>query len=435
MKKLMFFILFILPVGYVYGNGYLIPDIGGNFSSPVDATPAGIYWNPSITAFSDGGNVLLDIAPTYQNISYERIDYYPGVEVTKYSETSFSILSPAPILGFTYTLPDLPLTLGLGVYAHHGRETKWDENGPQRFNGTEEFLLGLNAGPSIAYKINNKIAIGAAFNYVYSMLDAKTSLALVLGAPSDPFQLEDPASEVRVHLKNLTSSNFSVVGGITIKPVRTLTLGLAYLSPYKVTLKGQADVSAGPELTGFYSGIVANLRNIDVTANQNYPQAINFGVKYLLTNKLESNFVMQWYDWSVNDALVIKLSSSDSTTQTLLDVLGEKRMEFHFVDAVNFRLDFRYALNPDTRIGFGGGYDPSGIPSEYLTASNLEFDKFQAFISGEYKISNNFKLSGGFNHYQSVSSRKNSSPNILPLSTGYYRGIIEKIDVTLSAMF
>lgn len=435
MKKFILLTLFYFSISYVYGNGYLIPDIGGNFSGPADANPAGIYWNPSITAFSDGGNVLFDIAPTYQKISYERIDYYPGVEVKKYDETSFTVLSPAPILGFTYTLPDLPLTLGLGVYAHHGRETKWDENGPERFNGTEEFLLGLNAGPSIAYKINNKIAIGAAFNYVYSMLDAKTSLALTLGTPTDPFLLEDPSSEIRVHLENLTASNFSVVGGITIKPVKTLTVGLAYLSPYRVKLKGPAKISAGPELTGIFANIVPILQDINVTATQNYPQAINFGVKYLLTSKLESNLIIQWYDWSVNDALVLKLSSSDSRTQPLLDVLGEKRMEFHFVDAVNFRFDFRYAINPDTRIGFGGGYDPSGIPSEYVTASNLEFDKVQAFISGEYKISKNFKLSGGFNHYQSISSRKISASSILPLSTGYYRGIIEKIDITLSAMF
>ncbi len=435
MKKSILLTLFCFSLNYVYGNGYLIPDIGGNFSSPVDANPAGIYWNPSITAFSKGGNILLDIAPVYQNISYERIDYYPGIEIKKYPETSFSILSPAPLFGATYSFSEIPLTVGLGVYAHYGRETRWDENGPQRFNGTREFLAGINAGPSIAYRINNKISIGVAFNYVYSMLSAKTSLALVLGESSDPSQLEDPSSEVRVNLDNLTASNFSVVGGITFKPVRTLTLGVAYLSPYKVTFKGPVKISAGPELSGLYSSIVSNLRDIKAEATQHYPQAINFGVKYILTSKLESNFVMQWYDWSVNDALVIKLSSSDSTTQSLLDLLGEERMEFHFVDAINFRLDFRYSINPDARIGFGCGYDPSGIPSEYVTASNLEFDKVQAFISGEYKISENFKLSGGFNHYQSIASRKISSSSILPLSTGYYRGIIEKVDITLSAMF
>ncbi len=435
MKKSILFTLFSFSLSYAYGNGYLIPDIGGNFSSPVDANPAGIYWNPSITAFSSGGNILLDIAPTYQKISYERIDYYPGIAVTKYPETSFSVLSPAPIFGATYSFSKIPLTVGLGVYAHYGRETRWDENGPQRFNGTKQFLAGINAGPSIAYRINNKISIGASFNYVYSMLSAKTSLAIVLGEASDPFQFEDPAFEVRVDLDNLTASNFSVAGGITFKPVRALTLGIAYLSPYKVSLKGPAKISPGPNISALSSALVSNLGDVKVKATQHYPQSINFGVKYILTRKLESNFVMQWYDWSVNDALVLKLSSPDSTTQSLLDILGEKRMEFHFVDAINFRLDFRYAINPDTRIGFGGGYDPSGIPSEYVTASNLEFDKVQAFISGEYKISKNFKLSGGFNHYQSIASRKISASNVLPISTGYYRGIIEKVNITLSATF
>ncbi len=435
MKRWLFITLLTFTLSHVYGNGYLIPDIGGNFSGPTDANPASLYWNPSATAFSTGGNIFLDVAPTYQKISYERVDYYPGVDVTKYPETSFALLSPAPIFGATYSFNEIPLTIGFGMYAHYGRETRWDENGPQRFNGTDEFLLGLNAGPSIAYKISNKIALGAAFNYIYSMLSAKTSLGLVFGEPSDPFQLEDPTSEIRVNLNNLKASNFGVIAGLTVKPIKTLTLGISYISPYNVTLKGTAEVSPGPELSSLFSPIVLGLKDIDVRAKQHYPQAINLGAKYLLTNKLESNFVMQWYDWSVNDALVIKLSSSDSQTQSMLDLLGEKRMEFHFVDAINFRLDFRYAINPETRIGFGGGYDPSGIPSEYVTASNLEFDKVQAFISGEYKISKNFKLSGGFNHYQSISSRKISASNILPLSTGYYRGIIEKIDITLSAMF
>lgn len=435
MKKLMFFAFCLLSISQVYGNGYLVPDIGGNFSGPTDTNPAAIYWNPSATAFSNGGNIFLDIAPTYQKISYERVDYYPGVEQKKYPETSFTITSPAPLLGFTYTFNEVPLTLGAGVYAHYGRETKWDENGPQRFNGTREFLAGLNVGPSIAYRINNKISVGAAFNYVYSMLTAKTSLALAFGEPTDPFQLEDPTSEVRVHLDNLTASNFSAIFGITAKPVRTLTLGVSYITPYKVKLTGPAKISAGPELSGLFSSMVAGLSDVNVEATQHYPQAINFGVKYLLTKNLESNFIMQWYDWSVNDALVLKLSSPDSSTQSLLDVLGEKRMEFHFVDAINFRIDFRYAFNKDTRIGFGGGFDPSGIPTEYLSPSNLEFDKVQAFVSGEYKISENFKISGGFNHYQNITTRKVSASNIIPLSTGYYRGIIEKLNITLQAMF
>lgn len=64
MKKVFILCLIFLP-SKAMGNGYTLPDIGGNFSSPVDIGPSSLYYNHSLPSFSDGINGFFDLSGFY----------------------------------------------------------------------------------------------------------------------------------------------------------------------------------------------------------------------------------------------------------------------------------------------------------------------------------------------------------------------------------
>ncbi|HEY4715932.1 MAG TPA: outer membrane protein transport protein [bacterium] len=427
------FLLFLLLISLhtkLHSNGYLVPDIGGNFSGPTDPNPAALYWNPSAISFSKGTNIFLDLPPVYQNVSYERIEYGSDLkELNKYDETSASSFIPPPYFGLTHSVKNIPLSFGIAGYAHMGRMAAWDKDGPQRFNGTNALLFTANFGPAVSYMISQKLSVGAALNYIFGLLDAKMSIGLLNN--------EDPSTEMRAHLDWLKANAFSFSLGVTAKPVRGLTIGAAYLAPFKADYKGPAYITRGPEANSPLLSVLGDGLDLDAVAHQNFPQAINFGAKYLLSQQWESNFIAQWYDWSVNKNITVDLISDDATMQNLLNLLkfNPYKLQSKFVDTINWKFDLRYSPNKISKIGFGFGYDPSGIPSEYISALNLEFDKILAFISGEYRLSKNLKISGGFTHYQPLNSRHITVSNNQYSSTGFYRAIIEKFNVAFAADF
>ena len=168
---------------------------------------------------------------------------------------------PVPHAYFGYGLTD-KLAAGFGFFVPYGLGTIWENTFEGRFNGYDNNLQSLYFQPTLAYKINDKIQIGAGFDYVLASLKltqrvdlsvvpapAPAPAGLTLGNLGVPFHTDAANVALTAHGATGMGGNF----GITIKPVDGFSIGARYLTKVKLDYEGDADfeaVSTGLTLPG-----------------------------------------------------------------------------------------------------------------------------------------------------------------------------------------
>jgi long-chain fatty acid transport protein len=116
--------------------------------------PSAIFYNPAGMTQLKGNNLRvggygIDLVPSYQA---------PGGGTTFHNEEP---LSAIPQFYYTYTLAELPLSFGLGVYAPAGLESQWPQNSGFRSVGYQASLSEITINPAVAYKILPSLSFGA----------------------------------------------------------------------------------------------------------------------------------------------------------------------------------------------------------------------------------------------------------------------------------
>jgi long-chain fatty acid transport protein len=109
--------------------------------------------------------------------------------------------------------------MGLGV--------KYEDDWVGRYYVQESALITMNVAPTISYRVNDWLSIGAGpvFQYAYLKTTAAVNNVLPLGAPDG--QLEYKAD----------SFGFGGGGGILVEPWKNTRFGLTYMSPIEQTFK------------------------------------------------------------------------------------------------------------------------------------------------------------------------------------------------------
>ena len=127
LKTGLLLILSVLSPAVVFGLGIRLPDQdafatgrGEAFVATAD-NPSAIYYNPAGITQLDGQNARAGFYGIYLN------DHFSGPGTSLDTKDSVQL---APQLYYTYGFQDVPLTLGLGLYAPYGLSIEWPENAP-----------------------------------------------------------------------------------------------------------------------------------------------------------------------------------------------------------------------------------------------------------------------------------------------------------------
>ena len=138
---------------------------GNAFAATAD-DPAAIYYNPAGITQLDGENVDVGVHALSVNSTYVT----PG-GATYHSD--YNVL-PVPELFYTYSLTNLPLSFGLGVFSPYGTALQWPDDVPfhtsAAYNGQ---LTYITINPVVAWKITDQlsVAVGPTFNYSQVLLE------------------------------------------------------------------------------------------------------------------------------------------------------------------------------------------------------------------------------------------------------------------------
>ena len=297
-----------------------------------------------------------------------------------------------PEFGYLKPLPG-NLTAGIAVYGNGGMNTDYARNPFAAFGGTGK--AGVNfeqlfVTPSLAWKISDRHAIGAAVNFAWQRFEAK-GLGGFAPASAFPNRLTNRGTD--------TAVGWGLRLGWTGQVTDTLTLGASWTSKIKTD--------------GFdkYKGLFAEGGGFDV------PESWSAGAAWKALPALTLAAELQ----------EIKYSDVDSVGNPLAylfagNALGSSNgAGFGWRDVTVVKLGASYDLNPDLTLRVGYSHSDNPIPRRETLFNILAPGVVQDHLTfgATWKVTPNGELSLAYAHaFRSTVHGSNSIPPGFPPGFG-----------------
>lgn len=273
-------------------------------------------------------------------------------------------VSLIPNFYYSYAInPDL--RVGLGVSLTYGSETKYSDDFMGRYSSTGTSIHQLNINPSVAYRVNPMISVGAGLNYASNDTAFDYAAATV------------PGMSAKGSLKGSDSAWGYNVGAL-VNLTDTTRLGVAYRSSLKFRLEGKQVVSA--------LGV-----NRDVYADLETPSTFSIAVNQRISPKTEILADATRTDWSSIQALTAYLAGT--VTRAMPPV------RYNFKDAWRFGLGVKHQYTEKLSLRAGVAVDKTPVPNpESRTMTIPDADRTWLAFGARYALDKNMSLDVGYAH-------------------------------------
>jgi long-chain fatty acid transport protein len=281
------FFLLVIMLSKLGAVGYRLPNQdpeaiarGDAFAATAD-NPSAIYYNPAGITQLEGEQISVGIYAVSAGQTYTS----PSGVTTKAN----SDLQPVPQFYCTYTLTNVPISFGLGVYAPYGLSLDWGNNTQFNTLGENGKILYLCINPVVAWRINRtlSIAVGPTINYSQANLDRAIGLT-----PGDQFSL------------NGDGTSFGFNAGILWQPHPMWSFGVNYRSATTVDYQGTSHASP-------------YFPSVSSSASINFPQFVVGGISFRPNTNWNFEFDLDWTEWSSVQQIVFKNTSFGNVPLTL----------------------------------------------------------------------------------------------------------------------
>ncbi len=248
--------------------------------------------------------------------------------------------------------------IGLTTGAPFGLRSKTDDYHAAQTYGRSAKVRTINIAPTIGYKVNDWLSIGAALQGQYIKTTLKQATGLGVAAPSA--------------ILDGDSIDFGYRVGVTLTPWQGTTIGLAYRSSIRQTLDGDFQTP---------------LARIPIKASLNLPDSVVFGVSQVLNEQWQVHAGVEWTNWSRFNRIGIinKLSGLPITS-----------LNFEYDDSWFFTLGAEYKWNRDLTLRAGIGYELSPVNDRNRTVFISDNDRLWLAAGASYQLTEKLKLDLGY---------------------------------------
>jgi long-chain fatty acid transport protein len=305
-------------------------------------------------------------------------------------------LAFVPNMYFKMDLSD-NLKFGLGVNAPFGLKTEYDDTWLGRFQGIKSELKTINFNPSLAYKVNDQLSIGAGISAMYAK--AKLTSAVNLGAVERTSKVEGDDWGYGFNL------------GAIYQITQDTRLGISYRSKVEQHLKGDVkfSVPTGPT------------PNSDVTADVALPGSVSMSAFSRLNDNWDLMGDVTWTRWSQFQRLAIYRESGALLTQT----------NQNWDNTLRYSIGANYHYNDKVILRAGLAYDEEAISNEFRTVRIPGNDRKWLAFGAAWQVTPATKLDVGYAHlFVSDTKIDDNQTTALPLGRGRVQGEYEaSVDV------
>ena len=268
------------------------------------------------------------------------------------------------------------LWLGLSSGAPFGLATKPDADWAGRAYGSSTKVSSVEVTPSVAYKINDWLSVGAGLRVLY--FHARyTSAVPALAAPQ--------AWNVAGLEGDDTNVGFTL--GATLKPWAGGEIGIGYRSMVRETLDG--NFFGGQALAPPPFGAMLN-HNFKATVN--LPETVTVGIRQEINPALTLSGTVEWTNWSRAGFPRIV----DQTTGTLH--AATPFLPLDYKDGWFFSVGADYRINPAWTVRAGLGYEISPIRDSSRSTRLPDSDRIWTSLGATYNWNEKLAFNLGYTH-------------------------------------
>jgi long-chain fatty acid transport protein len=363
MKKIA--LLSLAAATALMAGGYKVPYVSLNSvakgAANVAYTPGAdaAYFNPANMAWMEDTSTM-EIGLNYIKLSEVKFN---GTVVlpSPYPARTGEDLSEAEnkfVPNFHYVSPKVgDMTFGLSVVSPAGLAKRW--TGDQGSLHAENFSLKtVEINPSVAYRINDKVAVAAGLRAVYSEAIAKA------GIPVAKYQ-------------NLQGDgiNYGYNFALSYRPTDETKFGLTYRS--RIDLRMEDDSA---ELT-----LLGSTFESFGKASLPVPAALNVAAAYTLPSKTTVEFVYERTYWG--DYKELNFDFTNATAEAQFGTPTAKNWQ----DSNSYRFSVTQQYNKWTAMA-GFVIDESPIPSSTLNFETPDADSKTYSVGGRYQLNESMNV-------------------------------------------
>ncbi len=332
-------------------------------------------WNPATITMFPGRHSQWNFTYLYANGDYQPTS--PTTVQTQFGRVPIQAAGGSPLgtgniggdggfIPASYSAWQLTdrLWIGLTTGAPFGLRSKPDNqvNAAQAF-GRSAKVQTINVSPTIGYKVNDWLSIGAAVQIQW--FNASLKQASGIAANAAPIIIEGDTID------------FGYRFGVTLTPFDGTTVGLAYRSSVRQTLEGTMRVAAG----------ATPIAAFPVKANLNLPDSVVFGVSQVINEQWQAHLGVEWTNWSRfrNIPVVNQLNGAPATG-----------LNFQYDDSWYFSAGLEYKYNPDLTLRAGVAYELSAVNDYNRQIFISDNDRLWLSAGGSYQLTDKLKLDVGY---------------------------------------
>jgi long-chain fatty acid transport protein len=281
-------------------------------------------------------------------------------------------------------MPD-QLWLGIGVGAPFGLKTEYDSDWVGRFHAVKSEVETININPSVAWKVNEAVSLGAGVTFQRLKADLTSQLsyrAVALGSGIVPIIAGTPSgSEGRVAIDG-DDWGVGWNAGLMLNLGPATRLGVSYRSTIKYDLEGDAKFSGRPAALN----AVPAVANGKINADLKLPDTLSIALAHQLTPRTQLLLDYTWTGWDSVQSLDI--NRSDGTKLAGLPL--------HLENSWRAGAGLNYQLDDAWKLRFGLALDKTPVRDAYRSPRLPDEDRVWAAIGAQWQFSKAGALDLGY---------------------------------------
>lgn len=402
----------LLAAGPAMGGGITLLEfstkgLGNSFSGGATADEAStIFYNPAGLTRLQSPEAL-----TNGHVIFVQADFEDDGSTNVFGDPLTGGDDDADVAVFVPSFfASMPLTdrlvAGLGVHSPYGLATDYGDDWVGRYHATESSLITINVNPSIGFKVNNWLSLGAGVSaqFVDADLQNEVDFGLVAGNAAGSPAAAQALSQTLDGSAEVTGDDwgFGFNLGILVEPTARTRFGIHYRSKIDHTLEGDADFDniptaadlaiLGPGAAPVAAGLAATFDDPDVESDVTLPATLSFNAYHEFNDQWAVMADITWTDYSQLDELRIEFDDDDTT-------LVDNVTTLDWEDTWRFSIGVNYKPTQNLVLRAGTAYDESPVPGkEERTPRVPDDDRIWASIGFGYTWFDRLTVDVGYAH-------------------------------------
>lgn len=329
---------------------------------------------------------------------------------------------------------------GLGINAPFGLEVSYDDDWVGRYHAKTSKLQTININPSIAFKANEHISLGAGVSaqYIRATLSSAVDFGTVCLGIVDSHPMFGPGTCAGAGVQPLqTDGQAKLHGsdwswgfnlGAMFNISEATRMGLSYRSNIKHDVEGHATYRVPDNFQAILDMGIPVFSNTGASAEVDVPESVSLSLFHQINGRFAVLADATWTKWDRFEELRFEYDNPNQPATVQPE---------NWENSMRYSLGLTYTHNDRLLFRMGTAYDETPIPSaEYRTARIPGNDRTWLSFGAGYKFSEKLGMDLGYAHL----FVDDSDMDALDHSTGHqligtYEGSVDIFSAQLNMRF